>query len=42
VLLPFPVHSPRLAIHMYWHSAADNDPANVWLREQVERLAREL
>jgi DNA-binding transcriptional LysR family regulator len=41
-LLAFPGKSPHLSIHMYWSSAADNDPANVWLREQVAQLAREL
>jgi DNA-binding transcriptional LysR family regulator len=34
-ILPFPVPAPSLAIHMYWHTASDNDPANRWLREQV-------
>ncbi|HEX4448525.1 MAG TPA: LysR family transcriptional regulator [Polyangiaceae bacterium] len=42
VVGPFPLESPALAIHMYWHGAADNDPANAWLREQVERLVRAL
>jgi len=42
VLLAFPTEAPALAIHMYWHSAMDNDPANAWLREQVLRLARSL
>jgi DNA-binding transcriptional LysR family regulator len=42
VLLPFPAEAPALAIHMYWHAALDNDPANTWLREQVLRLARAL
>jgi DNA-binding transcriptional LysR family regulator len=38
-ILPFPVPAPGLAIHMYWHAASDNDPANRWLREQVLALA---
>ncbi|MFT3927107.1 MAG: LysR substrate-binding domain-containing protein [Myxococcales bacterium] len=42
VLLPFPAEAPGLAIHMYWHAALENDPANKWLREQVLRLARAL
>jgi DNA-binding transcriptional LysR family regulator len=42
LLVPFPVEAPALAIHMYWHAAVENDPANVWLREQVLRLARKL
>jgi DNA-binding transcriptional LysR family regulator len=41
-LLPFPCETPPLSIHMYWHASADNDPANMWLRGQIERLAAQL
>jgi DNA-binding transcriptional LysR family regulator len=42
VLLPFPLESPALAVHMYWHGAAGNDPANAWLRERVVQIAKTL
>jgi DNA-binding transcriptional LysR family regulator len=33
---PFPLHAPRLEAHLYWHESVENDPANRWLREQIE------
>ncbi|WP_137936976.1 LysR family transcriptional regulator [Chitinivorax sp. B] len=37
-LLPFPLATPRLDVHLYWHANVDNDPANRWLREQLAEL----
>ena len=34
-LLPFPLEIPPLDIYLYWHAAVDNDPANLWLRQQI-------
>jgi DNA-binding transcriptional LysR family regulator len=35
---PFPLHAPRLEAHLYWHESVENDPANRWLREQIESV----
>jgi DNA-binding transcriptional LysR family regulator len=40
-LVPFPGEIPNLTLHMYWPAAADNDPANRWLRSQVQALAQQ-
>jgi DNA-binding transcriptional LysR family regulator len=34
---PFPLQTPRLEAHLYWHESVENDPANRWLREEIER-----
>ncbi|MBF0240836.1 MAG: LysR family transcriptional regulator [SAR324 cluster bacterium] len=38
---PFPVEAARLEIAMYWHSAAEFDPANRWMREQLVAIMGE-
>jgi len=35
LILAFPMPSPPLDVYLYWHAAADADPANRWLRERV-------
>ncbi len=35
---PFPLHAPRLEAHLYWHESVENDPANRWMREQIEKI----
>jgi DNA-binding transcriptional LysR family regulator len=35
---PFPLPAPRLEAHLYWHESVENDPANRWLREEIERV----
>ena len=35
---PFPLQAPRLEAHLYWHESVENDPANRWLREEIERV----
>ena len=35
---PFPLHAPRLEAHLYWHESVENDPANRWLREEIEKI----
>jgi len=34
---PFPLPAPRLEAHLYWHESVENDPANRWLREEIEK-----
>jgi DNA-binding transcriptional LysR family regulator len=34
---PFPLTEPRLEAHLYWHESVENDPANRWLRDEIER-----
>jgi DNA-binding transcriptional LysR family regulator len=31
----FPLPTPRLEAHLYWHESVENDPANRWLREEI-------
>ncbi len=35
---PFPLQAPRLEAHLYWHESVENDPANRWLRQEIERV----
>ena len=35
---PFPLPEPRLEAHLYWHDSVENDPANRWLREEIEKV----
>ncbi|MBC3869656.1 LysR family transcriptional regulator [Undibacterium oligocarboniphilum] len=34
-ILPLPVNMPSWDVYLYWHQNVDNDPANLWLREQI-------
>jgi DNA-binding transcriptional LysR family regulator len=34
----FPLPAPRLEAHLYWHESVENDPANRWLREEIESI----
>ncbi|MGB7599744.1 MAG: LysR family transcriptional regulator [Candidatus Sulfotelmatobacter sp.] len=34
----FPLHAPRLEAHLYWHESVENDAANRWLREEIEKI----
>jgi DNA-binding transcriptional LysR family regulator len=35
---PFPLPVPRLEAHLYWHESVENDPANHWLRKEIEKI----
>ena len=35
---PFPLPVPRLEAHLYWHESVENDPANHWLRKEIEKV----
>ncbi len=37
-IYPFPLPAPRLEAHLYWHESVERDPANRWLRQQIEEL----
>lgn len=37
-LLPFPLESPGLDAYLYWHANVENDPANRWLRAQIQHV----
>ena len=37
-IYPFPLQEPRLEAHLYWHESVENDPANRWLREEIEKV----
>jgi DNA-binding transcriptional LysR family regulator len=37
-VFPFPLPAPRLEAHLHWHESVENDPANRWLREQIENV----
>jgi len=34
-ILPIPLNMPAWDVYMYWHQNVSNDPANLWLREQI-------
>jgi DNA-binding transcriptional LysR family regulator len=34
----FPLPAPHLEAALYWHESAENDPANRWLREEIEKI----
>lgn len=38
-ILPAPFTAPPLDVHLYWHEAADADPAIHWLRERIRTLS---
>jgi DNA-binding transcriptional LysR family regulator len=35
---PLPLPGPRLEAHLYWHESVENDPANRWLRAEIEKV----
>ncbi|MGL4262585.1 MAG: LysR family transcriptional regulator, partial [Afipia sp.] len=37
-ILPFPLDVPSAHLFLYWHSSAEHDPANRWLREKITHL----
>ena len=40
-LSPPPVELPQLTTSLLWHASYDTDPAHVWLREMIVRVAAE-
>ena len=41
-LSPPPVALPKISISLFWHASYDDDPAHLWLRQTVFRLAAEI
>ena len=39
-VLPLPLKLPAVQVHLYWHPSYEEEPARVWLREQMLDLAR--
>ena len=37
-IYPFPVNTAQIEAQMYWHESVENDPANRWLRDQIETV----
>ncbi len=42
VLHAFPLATPSLDVHLYWHASGEHDPANAWLRSQIDEVFTEL
>ncbi|MBA83833.1 LysR family transcriptional regulator [Thalassobius sp. S69A] len=40
-IVPVPFESPRIDAYLYWHSNADADPANRWLRSTIKSCVAE-
>lgn len=38
VFLPLPFKTEPLEVHLYWHEKAEQDPAMVWCKKQIEGL----
>ena len=38
VIFPLPFTTERLEVHLYWHTKAEQDPAMVWCKQQIEQL----
>jgi DNA-binding transcriptional LysR family regulator len=39
---PLPFHVPDLAVHMYWHKQAEEDPINQWTRDKLMAISADL
>ena len=37
-IYPFPLDAAHIEVQMYWHESVENDPANRWLRDQIEAV----
>ncbi len=37
-ILPMPIPSSNIDIHLYWHQSRDKDPASIWFRECITNL----
>jgi len=37
-IYPLPLKTTQLEAYMYWHESVENDPANRWLRQQIESV----
>ena len=39
---PLPFHTDAVSISMVWHERSSKDPAHIWLRSRVEKIASEI
>jgi DNA-binding transcriptional LysR family regulator len=39
---PLPFESNTVTIYMVWHERSINDPAHIWLRQRIQRIADEI
>ncbi|AZG72295.1 LysR family transcriptional regulator [Shewanella livingstonensis] len=42
VVSPLPFEVPDLAVHMYWHQQAQEDPVNQWIRDKLLTISAQL
>jgi DNA-binding transcriptional LysR family regulator len=42
VVSPLPFEVPELAVHMYWHQQAQDDPVNQWIRNKLLNISAQL
>ncbi|GGQ27093.1 LysR family transcriptional regulator [Shewanella litoralis] len=42
VVSPLPFEVPNLAVHMYWHKQADDDPVNQWIRQKLLDISAQI
>lgn len=38
IIFPLPFKAEPLEVHLYWHHKAEQDPAMVWCKQQIEDL----
>lgn len=38
VIAPLPFQTEPLEVHLYWHTKAEQDPALIWCKQQIEKL----
>lgn len=41
-IAPLPFHTDAVSISMVWHERSSKDPAHIWLRSRVEKIASEI
>jgi DNA-binding transcriptional LysR family regulator len=39
---PLPFESDKVTIYMVWHERSTNDPAHIWLRSRIQKIAAEI
>lgn len=39
---PLPIESEPVTVYMIWHERSTNDPAHIWLRNRIQRIADEI
>ena len=39
-IYPLPLDLPPVEYFLYWHVSADHDQAHLWMREQIQEVAK--